>query len=200
MSTAVTASSPALQPEVKRTSADNTGVTITTKEEARVQLNASIVTTSFDVAISSGNEPLALLYKSAINSINVVLKQERGDNAIQNAFGQDNTPEGTAGRIVSISTGFYEAFKRQHPGENEADVLSKFMSTIKSGFERGYQEASDILQGLGVLDGDIKSGIEKTFKLVQQGYADFEAAQRSLLADATAQDGAATSAPTSAPT
>ena len=191
----VNANSPALQTEVTRTNAENTGATITTKEEARVQLNASIVTASFDVAISSGNEPLALLYKSAINSINDILKPTLGENAIQNAANQDNTAEGTAGRIVSISTGFYEAFKRQHPGENEADVLTNFMATIKSGFERGYQEASDILQGLGVLDGDIKSGIEKTFKLVQQGYADFEAAQRSLLANATAQDGAATSTP-----
>jgi len=195
MSTAVTASSPALQSEVKRTSTENTGVTITTKEEARVQLNASIVTASFDVAISSGNEPLALLFKSAINSINDILKPELGENAIQNAANQDNTAEGTAGRIVSISTGFYEAFKQQHPGENEADVLTNFMATIKSGFERGYKEASDILQGLGVLDGDIKSGIEKTFKLVQQGYTDFEAAQRSILAGATAQDDTATSTP-----
>lgn len=195
MLTPVNANSPALQTEVTRTNAENTGATITTKEEARVQLNASIVTASFDVAISSGNEPLALLYKSAINSINDILKPTLGENAIQNAANQDNTAEGTAGRIVSISTGFYEAFKRQHPGENEADVLTNFMATIKSGFERGYQEASDILQGLGVLDGDIKSGIEKTFKLVQQGYADFEAAQRSLLANATAQDGAATSTP-----
>ena len=195
MLTPVNANSPALQTEVTRTNAENTGATITTKEEARVQLNASIVTASFDVAISSGNEPLALLFKSAINSINDILKPTLGENAIQNAANQDNTAEGTAGRIVSISTGFYEAFKRQHPGENEADVLTNFMATIKSGFERGYQEASDILQGLGVLDGDIKSGIEKTFKLVQQGYADFEAAQRSLLANATAQDGAATSTP-----
>jgi len=195
MLTPVNANSPALQTEVTRTNAENTGATITTKEEARVQLNASIVTASFDVAISSGNEPLALLYKSAINSINDILKPTLGENAIQNAANQDNTAEGTAGRIVSISTGFYEALKRQHPGENEADVLTNFMATIKSGFERGYQEASDILQGLGVLDGDIKSGIEKTFKLVQQGYADFEAAQRSLLANATAQDGAATSTP-----
>ena len=195
MSTPITANSPALQPEVKRTNAENTGVTITSKEEARTQLNASIVTASFDVAISSGNEPLALLFKSAINSINVVLKQERGDNAIQNAFGQDNTAEGTAGRIVSISTGFYEAFKRQHPGEDEGEVLSKFMSTIKSGFEQGYQEASEILKGLGVLDGDIKSGIEKTYQLVQQGYADFEAAQRSLLTGATVQDAPASSTP-----
>lgn len=193
MSTPISANSSAIPTDVQRTNSQSTSATVTTKEEAKTQFNASIVTASFDVAISSGNESLALLYKSAINSINVVLKQERGDNAIQNAFGQDNSAEGTAGRIVSISTGFYEAFKRQHPGENEADVLSNFMSTIKRGFEQGYKEAADILQGLGVLSGDIKSGIEKTYELVLQGYADFEAAQRSLLAGGSAQDGTAPS-------
>ena len=191
MSTPITANSSALPSEVTRSNTENTGATVTTKEQARTQLNASIVTASFDVALSSGNEPLALLFKSAINSINDILKPELGENAIQNAVNQDNTAEGTAGRIVSISTGFYEAFKRQHPGEDEGEVLSKFMSTIKSGFEQGYQEASEILKGLGVLDGDIKSSIEKTHELVAQGYADFEAAQRSLLASA---DGTAASA------
>ena len=118
MLTPVNANSPALQTEVTRTNAENTGATITTKEEARVQLNASIVTASFDVAISSGNEPLALLYKSAINSINDILKPTLGENAIQNAANQDNTAEGTAGRIVSISTGFYEARKRAEKCED----------------------------------------------------------------------------------
>ena len=184
MSTPISANSSAIPTDVQRSISQSTSATVTTKEEAKTQFNAAIVTASFDVAISSGNESLALLYKSAINSINVVLKQDRGDNAIENAFGQDNSAEGTAGRIVSISTGFYEAFKRQHAGEDEADVLSNFMSTIKRGFEQGYQEAADILQGLGVFGGDIKSGIEKTYELVLQGYADFEAAQRSLLAGA----------------
>ncbi len=49
------------------------------------------------------------------------------------------------------------------------------MKTIRSGFEQGFKEASDILQGLNVLQGDIASGIQKTYELVQKGYADFEA-------------------------
>lgn len=108
-----------------------------------------------------------------------MLEPEFGENAIQNAVSQDNTPEGTAGRIVSLSTGFFEAFKQQHAGEDEAGVLEKFMATIRSGFEQGYNEARDILQGLRVLNGDIASNIEKTYALVQQGYAEFEAARSS---------------------
>jgi hypothetical protein len=143
--------------------------------EARSQLNVSIVQTSLSVSISSQNEPLALLFKSAINSLNDVLRPEFGENIIQNAANQDNTPEGTADRIVSLSTGFFEAFKQQHSGENETDILQKFMGTIRNGFERGFSEASNILQGLKVLEGDIAANINKAHELVMQGYAAFEA-------------------------
>lgn len=149
--------------------------------EARAQLNVSIVTVSLEVSIKSQNESLALLYKSAITSLNDALYAYFGENAIQNAAGLDNTPEGTAGRIVSQSTAFFEAFKKQHPGEDETEVLKKFMHTVREGMERGFREARDILQGLGVLGGDIAANIDKTYELVQKGYADFESAQLAKL-------------------
>ena len=151
----------------------------TKQAEARSQLNVSIVQASLSVSISSQNEPLALLFKSAIDSLNEVLKPTLGENAIQNAANQDNTPEGTAGRIVSLSTGFFDAFKKQHSGLSDADALKQFMATIRSGFEKGFKEASDILQGLKVLSGDIATNINKTYDLVQKGYADFEASHSS---------------------
>ena len=163
--------------DVASASASKTSDTTSFQADARTQLNASIITASFEVAINSQNKPLELLLKTAITGINDLLKPEFGENAIQNAVGQDNTPEGTAGRIVSLSTGFYEAYKSQHAGEDEAVVLKNFMTTIRSGFEKGYKEASDILQGMSVLNGDIASNVDKTYQLVQKGYADFEAAQ-----------------------
>jgi len=129
------------------------------------------------VSLSAGNEPLALLYRSAIAQINELLQPELGPDAIQAAAGQDNTPAGTAGRIVSLSTGFFEAYKLQHPGEDEAELLEKFMATIRRGFEQGYGEAQEILRGLGVLSGSVASGIEQTHELVLRGYEEFEQAQ-----------------------
>lgn len=169
----------ASKPDVKRTEAY-------AKQAASAQsdLNASIVNASIDVSISSQNEPLALLLKSAIESLNETLKPDFGDNAIQNAVDQDNTPEGTAGRIVSLSTGFFEAFKKLHPGEEEADVLKKFMDTIGGGIERGFKEAREILNGLNVLKGDIGDNVDKTYSLVVQGLKDFEAAQGKPAEDA----------------
>lgn len=149
----------------------------TAREKAQTQLNVAIVQSSLSVSISSGNEPLALLYKSAINSLNETLQADFGENAIQNAAGQDNSPEATASRIVQLSTGFFEAYKKQNPGQDDATSLKNFMETIKGGFEQGFKEASNILSGLKVLNGDIAANVQKTYELVQKGYADFEAAQ-----------------------
>lgn len=158
-------------------SGEKTSGKFATQAEAHAQLNAAIINTSIEVSVNTKNEPLALLLKSAIAGINEALKPAFGGNAIQNAVSQDNTPEGTAGRIVSLSTGFFEAFKKQHVGEADADVLNKFMTTIRGGFEQGYKEARDILQGMGALSGDIAGNIDKTYQLVQKGYEDFVAAR-----------------------
>jgi hypothetical protein len=137
--------------------------------QARANQNSAIVQASLSVAISSGNEPLALLYKSAITSINEELKADFGDDAIQNAAGLDNSPEATAERIVSLSTAFYEAYRQQRPGADEAATRSAFVDTIRSGVERGFEEAREILSALKVLQGDVAGNIERTYELVQKG-------------------------------
>ncbi|HEU4843805.1 MAG TPA: DUF5610 domain-containing protein [Burkholderiaceae bacterium] len=160
--------------------------------QARLQLNASIVQASLTVAIGAQDDPLALLLKSALTGINEALKGQLGDNAIQNAMGQDNTPAGTAGRIVSLSTAFFGAYQKQHAGEDPDQMLGNFMSTIKGGMEQGFKEARDILTGLSVLNGDVAGNIDKTYELVQKGYADFEAAHHSKPAGAPEPAAAAT--------
>jgi hypothetical protein len=141
--------------------------------KAKAQFNASIVQASLTVSLNSSNEPLSVVLKTALTGINEALKDDFGDNAIQNATSQDNTPEGTASRIVSLSTAFYDAFKQQHAGEDEGEVLNKFI-----GVDQGFKEARDVLDGLKVLNGDVASNIDKTYDLVQQGYADFIAAHQ----------------------
>lgn len=156
-----------------------------TQAEAKTKQNAAILQASLDVSIQSKNQPLALLLKSAITGINDLLQPQFGENAIQLAASQDNTPSGTSGRIVSLSTGFYDAFKQQHPGEDAGKVLTKFMATIRGGFEQGAKEAQVILNGMGVLSGDIASNIDRTLALVEQGYADFESAMRNSFSSTT---------------
>lgn len=175
-----------VMPEVGSVKCDQAAAPATGNEEAqkaaassregqKAQLGAQIMQASMDVSISSGNNSLALLYRSAIDSINEYLAPTLGPNAIQNAMSQDNSPEGTAGRILSVSTGFYEAYAAQRPNDDPEEVLRDFVDVIRGGFEKGYNEAVGILQGLGVMgEGSfVAEEIGKTFTLVQQGYDDF---------------------------
>lgn len=164
--------------------ADGTTAQMSVNDRSKLQLNAAILQASMNVSISSQNDPLALVYKSAITSINEALQADFGDNAVQNAASQDNSAEATANRIVSLSTGFFEAFKQQNPGMDNDAALEKFMGTITGGMEKGFSEARDILKGLNVLQGDIAGNIDKTYELVQKGYADFVAAHSSKKAEA----------------
>lgn len=154
--------------------------------KARASQNSAIVQTSLNVAIQAGNDPLALLYKTAIEGINEALEPTLGKDAIQAAAGGDNSPEATAQRILSGSTAFYGAYLQQNKLEDNADSRAKFVDTIKSGFEQGFKEAQDILGGLKVLEGDVAAGIDKTRELVLKGFADF-AAGPAPAPDATAE-------------
>jgi hypothetical protein len=150
---------------------------VSASSRAKMQLNVSILQESASVSLSSENDPLALLYKSAITSLNEQLEADFGPDAIQNALGQDNSPEATAGRIVSLSTAFFGAFQQQHSDLEGDDALNRFMDTIKGGIEKGFKEARDILQGLQVLNGDIAANVDKTYELVMKGLDDFVANQ-----------------------
>ncbi len=68
-------------------------------------------------------------------------------------MGQDNSPEGTASRIVSMSTAFFEAWTCRPAQKRCArGCHPQFVGLIRGGFvEQGFNEASDILNGLGVL-------------------------------------------------
>jgi hypothetical protein len=158
---------------------------------SKQQLNIAIVQSSLTVSLSTKNDPLTLVYKSAIEHLNEQLKPTLGDNAIQNAVSQDNSPEGTAGRIVSLSTGLFELYKQSFPGEDESKVLDRFMKVIQGGINTGFKEARGILSGMGVLGGSIASNIDKTYTLVTQGLADFMAATKAKIAAETGATGQA---------
>ena len=147
----------------------------------RSQQNAQILQASIDVSIKSANTSLALLYRTAIDRINAVLEPELGPNAIRNPVAPVQTPEATAGRIVAMTTAFYDAYAGQARTTGQApDVLAQeFVSLIRGGFEKGFGEAKDILTGLGVMgeDSPIEKGINQTYALVMQGYDDFLASK-----------------------
>ncbi|MDC9728280.1 MAG: DUF5610 domain-containing protein [Methyloprofundus sp.] len=144
---------------------------VESEPSSQQQLNQAILQANADVSISAGNQPMALLFKSAIEGINDVL----GENTIQDAYdsGLDVSPEATAERIVSLSTAFYPSYKEQHPELTEEEAATKFTDLISGGIDQGFAEAREILSGLNVLEGDIASNIDKTYDLVQAGLQSF---------------------------
>lgn len=147
-------------------------------ETVRHEQNAAIITASLQVSIKAGNDSLALLYRSAIDHLNEVLAPGQNVDVIGQAMDQDNSPEATAERILSFATGFFDAYAAQHPGKDAETLARDFTELVRGGFEKGFAEARDILQGLGVLGGsDIESGIMKTYALVSKGFDDFLAAR-----------------------
>lgn len=142
---------------------------------AKKQLNSAILKSNLDVSMSAGNEPMSLLFKAAIEEINIALEGELGENALQNAYDSslDVSPEATADRIVSMSTAFFAQYRDQNSNITESEAANKFVSIIKGGIDTGFSEARDILEGLKVLEGDTADNIDTTYELVKEGLQAF---------------------------
>lgn len=163
----------------------------------RAQQNAQILKASMEVSIKSSNNSLTLLYRTAVDRLNEILTPELGPNAIGGKDAPDASPEATAGRILSMSTAFYDAYAAlsKNKGKDAETVARDFVDLIRGGFERGFGEARDILTGLGVLgkDSPVEQGINNTYALVMKGYDDFLAGKLSTrqVADTPASKAAA---------
>lgn len=142
-------------------------------EYVRNQYKLSILESAMSVSIHAGNDSQALLFRTAIDRINEVLGQTQGPDALQKAASLDNSPEATAGRILSFTTGLYAAYAARRSGDDAETVAKDFVALVRGGFEKGFADAQDILKGLNVLEGDVKTGIDKTYGLVQKGFDDF---------------------------
>ena len=158
----------------KVSGSDETG-SLSQRQVVQREHNVAILQAHQDVSISFKSEPLALVYQTAIDAINKELEPELGGNSIQRGYesGIDVSPEATADRIVSFSTGLFSLYQQQHPKLSEQEQLDKFLDVIGGGIDQGFSEAREILDGLGVLEGDIASNIDKTYELVQEGLAAF---------------------------
>ncbi|WP_417222380.1 DUF5610 domain-containing protein [Amphritea sp.] len=179
--------------EIKSTTqtiTDQSKTEATQAQQTKTAHNQAILEASLEVSISSGNDSLALLYRTAVNELNNVLEADLGASSIQQAYdsGLDVTPEATAERIVSLSAAFFSSYQEQHPEMDSQTQAQSFVDIISGGINQGFAEARDILEGLQVLDGDIAANIDKTYELVQDklsALTDTLLKQTQTLADST---------------
>lgn len=147
----------------------------TASETSRQMMNSSILAAQEKVSIDSGDKSMTLLYKAAIDAINKELSPALGDNVIQKnaATNVDYSPEATAERIVSFATQFFPLHQERNKDMSLDEQLESFMGIIGGAIDNGFNEAKDILKGLQVLQGDIETGVNSTYDLVQKGLQNF---------------------------
>jgi hypothetical protein len=101
----------------------------------------------------------------AIGGLNDFLKTE-GFQTIEQLNPADYTAEKVSDRILNfIDMGL----KRAEANGADSDELQRLREQARAGVEDGYKKAYDMLQGLGIMDGEVKAGVEKTYELLQQG-------------------------------
>lgn len=168
-------------------------------QQAKTAQNRAILEASLEVSISSGNESMSLLFKAAIEKINEVLAPDLGPRPLDAAVesGLDVSPEATADRIVSLTTGLFARYQDANPELQGAALVDRFVSVISGGIEQGFTEAREILDGLGVLEGDIATNIDLTFDLVMEKLEQFRLDNGGAPTEPAADD---TVAPTAADT
>jgi len=147
-----------------------------------------------NVGIDDLSKALSVKADKIISKLNELLKDKLPDG-IQSLKPEDTTPEATSDRIVQGATAFFDLFAKQNPDLSGEDLLKKFMDTIRSGIQSGYDDATKTLQDLGAFDFDgVKAGIEKTKDLIEKKLQAFETQKRKDLGldPQLAQDVAAT--------
>jgi hypothetical protein len=129
-----------------------------------------------EMKLKISNEPLSLVYRTAVQKLNELLAPEIGAAGLQGVAsgGMDFSPEAVAERILSFATAGFTSFQTRHADQGRNEQLDGFMRLIHDAIDQGFAEARDILDGLGVLQGDISANTDRTYQLIQDGLGRFE--------------------------
>ncbi|SQH78116.1 conserved protein of unknown function [Shewanella benthica] len=138
-------------------------------------MNMAIISAQQEVNLRSSDEPMMLVYRTAIEAINEQLAPTMGANATQRIYdkGVDTSAEATAERIVSFATQFFSLHQGQNSNMEFDEQLDSFMEIIGGAIDKGFGEAREILDNFKVLQGDIADGVDRTYSLVQAGLQEF---------------------------
>ena len=158
------------------TSEANSSTPLSANQLSRQMMNNNILAAQEEVSIAAGDKSMALLYRAAIEAINEELAPTLGEDSVQKSIdsGVDYSPQATADRILSFATQFFSVHQQQNSSMGLDDQVDSFVVKIGDAIGQGFKEATDILSGLKVLEGDIAANIDKTYELIQQGLAQFK--------------------------
>ena len=139
-------------------------------QDAQKQLNAAILSSALELNLSSGNEPLSLFYKAALDNINEAFTGTLSNNANDSKYRSTTqvSPESTADRLISVSVAFFPLFQQQRPDLSEEEAANIFAQTIGEAIDSGFGETQEILSNLTILKDSAADNIVRTYELVQQ--------------------------------
>lgn len=144
-------------------------------DASRPQHNKPVFETSVDVSVDIGNRSMRLLLQAAVEHVNQAMSREFGRDVMRHpgSPGPDFSPRAVADRIVSLSTSFFDEYRDLYPKKELDAALQSFVRLVGGGIDKGFDEARDILDGLGALKGDVAANIDKTYQYVQSGLQEF---------------------------
>ena len=106
-----------------------------------------------------------LLNDKIIASLNSVLEAD-GIQPLDSSRAEDFTPEKVANRILDFIDSAMGLAKLN--GADDAE-LEHMLQEAKRGVDMGFDQAKEILDGFGVLEGKIAEDIDTTYNLIQEG-------------------------------
>jgi len=131
-------------------------------------LNSGGVTSSSstdDIQSQARESPQQILNQQILASLNGYL-ESNGTPPIQALAPSDFTPEKVSERILGFVGTALNAARANGADEKK---LQEMMTQAREGIEKGFNEAREILTGLGVFESKIKDNADRTYDLIQQG-------------------------------
>jgi len=125
------------------------------------------------ISISVVKNPTELILQSAMEKINEMFAPHLGEGVLEKAVnsGLDISPEATAERILSFATQLIGRAESEQIdlSIDERRSRAQLFENIQIGIERGFEQARGILEGLSVLNEDVKETVDSTYDAVQKG-------------------------------
>lgn len=147
-------------------------LTVEKRTEAAFQVGEK---SSYQESVDRSDASMKEIYKSLTAVAEEVLRKLEKvlgkdlPGGISSLVPEEHTPEKTSQRIVDGVTALLPVFAKQNPDLEGAELLNKFMETIRGGIDQGYTEAMGILGDIGALDFEgVESGIAETMRLVDE--------------------------------
>lgn len=157
------------------------------KKTAAEQTEKTDAKQPFDkVSIRDKNLPFKLFSERMLNQLKSIVGDAAARIGVDPAT-FDPSPESVSDMISGFAIANFGRYHQQHPEMSEQEALDKYQDVIGGAINKGYNEAIEIIQGLGIDDEKTMDTIGRTHDLIFEKLDRFFAEQRERLAQQMAE-------------